>query len=250
MSKDTTKKRGQLQCVCIEDLVPQNHLLRQVEKAIDFSFIYPLVEDTYSQTTGRPSLDPAVLIKMVMLQHMFGIRSMRQTVKEIEVNNAYRWFLGLDLFDPVPHFTTFGKNYSRRFEATDLFEKIFEHVLEQCDKHGFTREDTLSVDATHIKANANRNKKLKVILTRQAKSYGKELLDEINADRENMAKSHSTVLPEVKPLPSSKVQPIPKADCLSKGNMNDSLPIRHKRLAINMALYWDMKWRPGTYMTV
>ena len=125
--------RKQIGFYCMEDLVPKDHLLRKIEKAIDFSFIYDLVKDRYSEDTGRPSIDPVVLFKIVFIQYLFGIRSMRQTIKEIEVNAAYRWFLGYDWNDPIPHFTTFGKNYSRRFEGTDIFEKIFARILLVCD---------------------------------------------------------------------------------------------------------------------
>lgn len=184
LSRENRTKQQQIQMCCIEDLVPQDHLLRKIESAIDFTFIYPLVEDKYSTGHGRPSLDPVLLIKMAMVQYMFGIRSMRQTVKEIEVNMAYRWFIGLDMFDAVPHFTTFGKNYSRRFEGTDLFEQIFTHILEECIKHGFVKDDVLYVDSTHIKASANKNKKVRIEATRQAKSYHKELQAEINRDRQ------------------------------------------------------------------
>jgi len=81
-----------------------------------------LVEDKYSQTTGRPSIDPVSLIKIPLIQYLYGIPRMRKTIKEIEVNVAYRWFIGIDLRDPVPHFTTFGKNYTRSFKDTDIFE--------------------------------------------------------------------------------------------------------------------------------
>lgn len=102
------------------DLVPQDHLLRQIEEAIDFSFIYDLVADSYSDETRRPSLDPVLLIKIPILQCLFGIRSMRQTIKKIEVNTSSRWFLGLRLDDMVPHFTTYGKNYVRRFQDSQV----------------------------------------------------------------------------------------------------------------------------------
>ncbi len=76
-----------------------------------------------TQKTGaRPSVDPVVLIKMVFIQYIFGIRSMRQTIKEIETNVAYRWFLGFGFEDKIPHFSTFGKNYVRRFRDSDVFE--------------------------------------------------------------------------------------------------------------------------------
>lgn len=85
-------KSNQVQIICIDDLVPKTHLLRKIEKAIDWNFIYELVEDKYSKDNGRPSIDPVTLIKMPILQYLYGIKSMRQTIKEIEVNVAYAFF--------------------------------------------------------------------------------------------------------------------------------------------------------------
>lgn len=183
LSKQQEEANRQLVCISIEDLVPREHLVRKIAAVMEFSFIYEVVQDRYSATTGRPSIDPVVLVKMVMLQYLFGIRSMRQTVKEIEVNNAYRWFLGLSLTDSVPHFTTFGKNYTRRFEGTTLFEDIFTRILEQCYERGFIKDDTVYVDATHIKASANRHKRRKAEVAREASAYAKELRKEIDTDR-------------------------------------------------------------------
>ena len=118
MTKNADKKRDQMQLFCMDDLVPQDHLLRIIDKAIDWNFIYGMVEDKYSPDFGRPSIDPIQLIKIPLIQYLYGIKSMRQTIKEIEVNVAYRWFIGLDMTDKVPHFSTFGKNYTRRFENT------------------------------------------------------------------------------------------------------------------------------------
>ena len=110
---------------------------------------------------------------------------MRQTIKEIEVNVAYRWFLGLDFYDKVPHFSTFGKNYKRRFEGTDLFEQIFREILLQCLKCDVINTDTVFVDATHVKAAANRKKAKKILVAKkQARFYDEQLKEEINADRE------------------------------------------------------------------
>ena len=96
MTQNADKKREQIQMFCMDDLVPQDHLLRLIDQAIDWSFIYDLVIDKYSADNGRPSMDPVMLIKIPFIQYLYGIRSMRQTVKEIEVNVAYRWFLGLE----------------------------------------------------------------------------------------------------------------------------------------------------------
>ena len=181
---DTEDKKKQIQMISIDELVPQDHLLRKIDKYIDFEFIYDLVEDRYSQETGRPSIDPVTLIKIPIIQYMYGIKSMRQTIKEIEVNMAYRWFLGLDFYDKVPHFSTFGKNYKRRFEGTDLFEQIFQQILLQCMKCELINTDTVFIDATHVKAAANRKKSKKILVAKKsARFYDEKLKAEINADR-------------------------------------------------------------------
>ncbi|MDO0896532.1 transposase, partial [Enterococcus sp. B1E4] len=97
LSKQDMSKRAQIGFFSLEDLVPQDHLLRQIDQCIDFSFIYELIKEKYDEIQRRPSLDPILLIKLPMIQYLFGIKSMRQTIKEIEVNIAYRWFLGLSL---------------------------------------------------------------------------------------------------------------------------------------------------------
>jgi transposase len=184
MIKNTGNQRNQIQLVSADSLVPEDHLLRDIDRAIDFSFIYELVQDKYSQDQGRPSLDPVMLIKIPLLQYLYGIPSMRQTIREIEANVAYRWFLGLDLTSSVPHFSTFGKNYTRRFKGTNLFEQIFEKILEECFLHGMIDPSVIFVDATHIKANANKKKSIKKLVKVQAMDYESKLLQEINEDRQ------------------------------------------------------------------
>lgn len=184
MTHNADKKREQIHMLCMDEMVPDNHLLRIIDKAIDWSFIYDLVEDKYSKDTGRPSMDPVMLIKIPLIQYLYGIKSMRQTVKEIEVNVAYRWFLGLDMTDKVPHFSTFGKNYTRRFKDTDLFEQIFTHILTECYKFKLIDPAEVFVDATHVKARANSRKMQKRIAREEALFYEDLLKREINRDRE------------------------------------------------------------------
>ena len=185
MISKNEKREPQMQIVSIEQLIPEDHLLRKIDAAVDFNFIYDLVEEKYSTETGRPSIDPVTLIKIPIIQYMFGIKSMRQTIKDIEVNMAYRWFLGLDFYDKVPHFSTFGKNYKRRFEGTDLFEQIFQQILLQCMKNDLVNTDTIFVDATHVKAAANKKKAKKVLVAKkEARFYDEKLREEIDADRE------------------------------------------------------------------
>ena len=188
MTMNADKNREQLQMFCMDDLVPKDHLLRIIDKAIDWNFIYTLVEDKYSPDFGRPSMDPVVLIKIPFIQYLYGIRSMRQTIKEIEVNVAYRWFLGLEMQEPVPHFSTFGKNYTRRFKDTDLFEQIFSHILMECYKFKLIDPKEVFVDATHVKAHANNKKMQKRIAQKEALFYEELLKKEINEDRESHGK--------------------------------------------------------------
>lgn len=183
ITEQNEKARKQIEFVCTDDLVPQDHLLRIIDKAIDWSFIYDLVRDKYSPDQGRPSIDPVTLIKIPLIQYLYGIKSMRQTIKEIEVNVAFRWFLGLELYDKVPHFSTFGKNYSRRFEGTDLFEQIFKHILEECYRFKLVDPTEVFVDATHVKARANNKKMQRRIAQQEALFYEEMLRKEIASDR-------------------------------------------------------------------
>ncbi|MDR2132676.1 MAG: transposase [Clostridiales Family XIII bacterium] len=121
-----------------------------------------MVEHLYCDDNGRPAADPVVLVKMVFIQHLFGIRSLRQTVKEIDMNIAYRWFLGYGIDTPLPHFATISHAFSTRFPS-EVFERIFAWVLEEAMKRGFVNPATLFIDATQFKAScpANKNKKHK-----------------------------------------------------------------------------------------
>ena len=169
--------------------MPQNHILRKIDRAIDFSFIYEEVEGLYSPyDMGRPGIDPVSLFKIVFIQYLFGIRSMRQTIQEINVNVAYRWFIGYGLLEPVPHFSTFSKNYTRRFQGTAVFEHIFQRILEEAVDAGLVDASAIFIDGTHIKASANKNKSEQVKVTKPAKQYQKELDDEIDRDREKQGK--------------------------------------------------------------
>jgi len=183
MVTKVTREKGKIQFLCIDDLVPQEHLVRRLEKSINFDFIYDEVKGMYCEDNGRPSIDPVTLFKIAFVQYMFGIRSMRQTIKEIQVNMAYRWFCNLDIMDEVPHFTTFGKNYERRFKDTDVFQRIFDKILNEAISHGFVDTSSVFIDSTHIKASANKRKKVEEYIKAEAKNYQEQLDKEIDEER-------------------------------------------------------------------
>ena len=215
--------------LCMDDMVPQNHMLRLIDKAIDWTFIYELVEEKFCPDNGRPSMDPVMLIKIPFIQYLYGIKSMRQTIKEIEVNVAYRWFLGLDMLDPVPHFSTFGKNYTRRFKDTDLFEQIFAKILEDCMKFKLVDTDQNFVDSTHVKACANSKKMRKRVAHEQALWYEEKLQKGLK--RRNA------------------VPVIRKAAGSVKASINMFSPMQWKQLVINTSGSWDTAFIQGMNMT-
>ena len=182
MLKIEEKERNQIELLCLDQLVPEDHLVRKIDASINFDFIYDEVKDLYSDV-GRGSIDPVSLIKIALVQYLFGIRSMRQTIKELEVNMAYRWFCGFGITSKIPHFTTFGKNYSRRFFDNDIFEKIFNNILSQAVACGFVKTKAIFMDSTHIKASANKRKKVEYEIKNEVKEYQKTLIKEINEDR-------------------------------------------------------------------
>ena len=168
----------------MEEIVPEDSLFRKVDKYIDFTFIYEEVKDLYCSDNGRPSIDPVVLFKLVFIQALDGIKSMRQTCKKIKVDAEYRWFLGIPFGIDTPHFSTFSKNYERRFKGTDIFEKIFINIVKQAQKYGMLN-DEFFMDSTHRKANANKNKYEDEIV-KQVKKRKLDLEEEINEERKRI----------------------------------------------------------------
>ena len=177
------ENRNQVEFVSLEQMVPKDHLLRQIDAAIDFHKIYEFVGDLYCKDNGRPSIDPVVLFKIVLIQHIYGIRSLRRTLEEINMNMAYRWFIGYPLNEQIPHFSTVSYNFKHRFNTASV-EYIFHWVLKAAADEGYLDTEAIFVDGTHIKASANLKKQARKAVSKEAKRYAHELFDEINKDRE------------------------------------------------------------------
>lgn len=158
MLKTPAPQQYELEMVTLEELVPKNHLVRKIDKHIDFEFIREAVQHLYCHDNGRPPVDPVRLFKMILLGYIFGIKSERQLVKEIEVNVAYRWFLRMGLTEKVIDASTFSQNRIRRFNGTDIFERIFANIVDQAIKYNLVGGYALYSDSTHLKANANKRK--------------------------------------------------------------------------------------------
>jgi transposase len=135
----------------LDRLVPQNHLLRRTAEVIDFSFVYPLARPYYSHT-GQPSVDPVVLFKALLIGYLYGIASERRLMEEIQVNLAYRWFLGYDLDEAIPDHSVLSK--ARVRFGMEVFEAFFNQSVDLCQQAGLVRGEAAFLDSTLIQANA------------------------------------------------------------------------------------------------
>ncbi len=176
--------QSQMEFVCIEELVPPDHLLRKVDKHIKFSFIYDKTQDLYSDI-GRPCLDVVVLFKMMLIGYLYGIRSERRLEQEIRMNIGYRWFLGLGLSDQVPDHSTISQNRRRRFKDSNIFQEIFDEIVRQAMVSGLVGGDHLFTDSTHLKASANRNRREVVEVEPSPRDYLEDLEASVNEEREH-----------------------------------------------------------------
>lgn len=177
------EKQTKVELVMLEQLVPEDHLLRKIDEHINFDFIYDLVSDKYCLDNGRPSIDPVVLFKMLFIGYLYGIRSERRLSSEIQVNMAYRWFLGLDITEDVPDSSTISQNRRRRFKGTDIPQQIFDNIVQQAIDKGLVSGKTLFSDSTFLKANASKSKFTKEEVTESIKEYIHELDEDVNRER-------------------------------------------------------------------
>lgn len=183
MLKPPAPHQHRLEMVTLEELVPADHLLRLIDRHIRFDFIREVTAHLYSTDNGRPAVDPVQLFKMLFIGYLFGIRSERQLVREIQVNVAYRWFLGLGLTDRVIDASTFSQNRRRRFLGTDIEQTIFDQIVEQAIEHGLIGGRVFYSDSTHLKASANKNRHDLHQVSVTPQTYLAELAAAIDDDR-------------------------------------------------------------------
>ena len=171
----------------IEDLVPQDARVRLYDKAIDWTFIYPLVEKLYS-SSGKPSIDPIILFKIIFLNYIEGIHSIRKTCERCKTDVGYRWFLRMNFDEEIPDHSTISQNLKRKFLKTELFREIFFHILHEAYDNGFIDATNVFGDSTHVKASANKKKYSDNIVRKTEDIYYEDLKKDINYDRKEHGK--------------------------------------------------------------
>ena len=188
MLKRKESEQMQLELVTYDLLVRPDHLLRKIDAVIDFSFIHELCAPLYCEDNGRPAIDPEILFRMLFVGYLYGIRSEVRLCEEIQDNTAYRWFCGLGLTEKVPDHATISVNRKRRFRNNDIAEQIFQAILEQAQTKGLVGGKILYTDSTHVKALANKHKKVEVTVTRTPKTYIRELDAAVAEERKKLGK--------------------------------------------------------------
>jgi transposase len=191
MLKKAETQQQELEMVSVESLVPTGHLLRKIDKAVDFGFIHERVKHLCCEDNGRPALEPVVLFKLLLLGYLYGVRSERQLMREVEVNVAYRWFLGLRLRDKVPDASTLSQNRRRRFAQSTIYQEIFDEMVELAVKKDLASGTVLYTDSTHLKASANKNKYDLVQVEVKPSQYLAALDEAVSEDRAAHGKSAS-----------------------------------------------------------
>lgn len=217
MLKKPGPEQTTLEMVTLDELVPKDHLLRKIDAVIDFSFIHDRVAGLYCAANGRPPLDPTMMFKALFLGYLFGIRSERQLVREIEVNVAYRWFLRLKLTEPVFDASTLSQNRRRRYNDTSVAQDIFDEIVSQAIGHGLVDGTVLYTDSTHLKANANKNRFDKAVIAKSRSDYWDDLDLAIEEDRAAHGK---------KPLKVRERQPVEKETKVSRTDPQSGYMVR------------------------
>jgi transposase len=143
----------------LEDQVPETHLLRLIEKHISFAFVREKLKESYSET-GRPSIDPELLLRILLIGYLYGITSERKLIEELRMHLAWRWFTGLGFDQEIPHHSTFSKNRHGRFQESKVFEQLFEEIVARCLEAGLVQGDNLSVDGSFVEANARKESRI------------------------------------------------------------------------------------------
>jgi transposase len=154
------RDQGQLfYAFCLDDVVPADHRAREIAAVLDLSWVYAELAPHYS-SIGRPSIDPVLMIRMLILGYVFAIRSERLLCREVQVNLAYRWFCGLSIEDKIPDHSAFSRARNERFRDSDIFRHVFERVVEACIAAGLVGGEGFAVDASLIAADANKQRSI------------------------------------------------------------------------------------------
>jgi transposase len=185
----------------LEDQIPGDHLLRLIDRYVDLSFVRERLKSFYS-STGRPSIDPEVLLRLLLVGYLYGITSERRLLEDVRMHLAYRWFTRLDFDQQIPDHSTFSKNRHGRFRQSCVFREVFEEIVRRCLEAGFVEGQHLAVDGTMVGADASRQSRVP-----------REQLQEV-AQVSRTVREYLAELEQVNPVPDAEKVSITDPDAI------------------------------------
>jgi len=231
----------------IEDIVPADDIYRQIEAAVDFDFVYDALRPYYCADNGKYSTDPVVVLKSLLIAFIEGILSERKLERQLHLNAAYRWFLGLGYHERVPDHSTISQLRRRKFNDAEIFKQLFIHILWLCAEAGLVSGKLLITDSTHVKANASKASKMKIEVERTAADFFDQLDAYEAEERERLG------LPEIErraPMPKkeeqTRSQTDPEAGWLTRPGKPDGFHyLSHQTLDAEHGIIVDVHITPG-----
>lgn len=179
------KQDKQIQMIFLDmdSIIPENHLLRKIKNCINFDFIYEKVSPYYAKN-GRKSIDPVVLIKMLLIGYLYGIKSERRLVEKVSLNLAYRWFCEMDIMQKVPEHSIFSQNRKRRFKDAGIFREIFNEIVLQCIKQNIVSGEIGVADGSFLPSNVSWNSRYQAV--ESVKHSAIKYMEELDAELATM----------------------------------------------------------------
>jgi len=199
-------KQSDFIMMTLDDIVPDDHLLRIIDKHMDFDFIYETTAPLYSDI-GRQSVDPVNIFKIELINILYGFNSIRKTTEALKTDVAYRWFLNIPFTEPTPHFSTLSQVYKRKFEDNEVYETIFMTIMNRLKDKKLLNTTNIYIDGTHIKANANKHHYETIEVEKPANAFEDEIFERINETRKNDGMKPFTPVRETKTIKQSTVDP-------------------------------------------
>lgn len=203
-----------------ESMYDPAHILVKIEKVMDWSLVYRYIKPFYSAEIGRPTIDPLIFVKILLIQYIEGFRSVRFTCKQVQQNITYRWFLGISPYQKVPCHSTISKFLHHRISDAFVWESLFRHVVNLIEQDGYISHDIWIADETELKANANKRKRTVVVLERTLEEDARTL-EKVNQKR---------ILHQKKPLPPKTGKVIIKRIIRSLTDPDAGLSVKHDKL--------------------
>ena len=225
----------------MESMIPSGHLLRKIDAMISFDFIYEILASHYP-TIGRPSVDPVSMFKMLLVGYLYGIKSERRLVEEIQLNVAYCWFCGFELGDTIPDHSTVSKTRVRKWDQSNLFQSVFHEIVRRCVESGLVDGKSMAADGSYLPANVSRNSWVDVEL--EVEQSMQSYLDRLDEELAAQLGFKRPVVPLFSISEAATSSGVPKRCCMALKSAPDSSDRKLSMLASSCSMMYSFSALP------